>query len=148
MQVRLLSLFFFKQPISIYVNNNMKKFFFFSEQYCHFIYRPLPPVLSLVSVLRLDWRFYVSKWRKGSYIRDEAFYCNTRLRLEIARLKAKPLLLPSSRQVTGRWMALACLEFISLTLTKSVAWTQRSLKTAGEERTGNCWTGERWRNRK
>ncbi len=44
-------------------------------------------------------------------------------------------------QAFGKWMALACLEFISQILIKLVGWTRMSLKTAGEEKTGSCWTG-------
>lgn len=44
-------------------------------------------------------------------------------------------------QVTGRWTASACLGSTSQILTRLAGWTRRSLRTAGEEKTGNYWTG-------
>lgn len=56
------------------------------------------------------------------------------------------VLLPFHLQVTGRSMALACLGFISQILIRLVAWTLKNLKTAGEEKTGSSWTGEKYSN--
>lgn len=45
-------------------------------------------------------------------------------------------------QDSGKLMAMVWLESINQTWTELEAWTLKTSKTSGEERTGSCWTGK------